>query len=96
MCKCVRLCVNVCAQKIKEEGAIEGAEKRQARKFQDPRRGDHQLGMADSRENRQLEESRAGGKPPRLGGGAFGIISMAAINPSLLILEGLFKEISSS
>lgn len=47
---CVHLCVNVCAQKIKEEGAIEGAEKRQSRKFQDPRRGDHQPGMADSRE----------------------------------------------
>lgn len=50
VCKCVRLCVKVCAQKIEEEGAIEGAEKRQAKKSQDPSSGDHQPSMADSRE----------------------------------------------
>lgn len=95
MCECVRLCVNVCAQKIEEEGAIEGAEKRQARKFQDPSSGDHQPGMADSREQAAGRVQSRRGAPPDLGG-AFGIISMAAINPSLLILDGLFKETSSS
>lgn len=52
-------------------------EKRQARKFRDPRSRDHQPCMADSREG-----SRAEREPPRLRAGPLGIISVAAINPA--------------